>query len=126
MKMDCLFCKIAHHEIPSKILYEDETVIAFLDIHPLVNGHTLIIPKNHIEGFTGLDKDTLYHMKEVAEILTEKIMKSQNNLGLSLAMNYKEAQEIKHVHLHLLPDLRHKKKILPLEETYLTIKNSEN
>lgn len=123
--MDCLFCKISNHEISSKILYEDETVIAFLDIHPQVNGHTLIIPKKHIKDFTELDKETLFHMKEVAEKLTEQIMSSQNNLGMTLSMNYKEAQEIKHVHLHLLPDLRHKKKILPIEETFEKLKNSE-
>lgn len=124
--MDCLFCKIAKKEIPSKILYEDETLIAFLDIHPRVNGHTLIIPKKHVEDFTKLDDQTMIHMKKVAEILTKKIMVSQNNLGFTFTMNYKEEQEIKHVHLHLLPDLSRKRKILPLEETYEKIKNSEN
>lgn len=120
--MDCLFCKISNHEISSKILYEDDTVIAFLDIHPTCNGHTLIIPKKHMEDFTELDSSTLYHMKEVAQMLTDKIMTAQNNKGMTFQMNYKEAQEIKHVHLHLLPDLRYKKKILPLEETYENIK----
>lgn len=121
--MDCLFCKISNHEIPSKILYEDDTVLAFLDIHPNVNGHTLIIPKKHIEEFTELDKDTLFHINEVAKALTEKIMKAQNNTGMTLSMNYKDAQEIKHVHLHLLPDLRKKRKILPIEETFEKITN---
>lgn len=124
--MDCLFCKIANHEISGKILYEDDTVIAFLDIHPNVNGHTLIIPKKHFEDFTELDKDTLYHMKEVAELLTKRIMERQKNKGMTLAMNYKDAQEIKHVHLHLLPDLRYKRKGKTLEEVYENLKNSEN
>lgn len=119
--MDCIFCKISNHEIPSKIIYEDETVMAFLDIHPTVNGHTLVIPKKHIEDFTGLDKETLYHMKEVAEKLTNKIMDVQNNTGMTFSMNYKDAQEVKHVHLHLLPDLQKKKKIIPVEETFKKI-----
>lgn len=123
--MDCLFCKIARHEISSKILYEDDTLIAFLDIHPSRNGHTLIIPKTHIEDFIGLDKETLFHMKEVASLLTDKIMKAQNNKGMTFSINYKDAQEIKHVHMHLLPDLQLPKKIRPLEETYEILKNSE-
>ena len=72
--MDCLFCKIGTHEISSKIIYEDEIVIAFLDIHPSVNGHTLIIPKKHFHDFTELDQDTLFHMKEVAKKLSKQLM----------------------------------------------------
>ena len=48
----CLFCKIAHHEIPSSIVYEDEHYLAFLDINPVTRGHTLIIPKAHFDDFT--------------------------------------------------------------------------
>ncbi len=102
--MDCLFCKIANKEIPSNILYEDDTVIAFLDLYPTVDGHTLIVPKKHFTDFTELDKDTLYHMKEVAEKLSKEIMEKQKNTGMTFSMNYLESQVIKHVHLHLLPD----------------------
>lgn len=121
--MDCLFCKIGKKEIPAKLIYEDETVMAFLDIHPTVNGHTLIIPKKHFEDFTELDKETLFHMKEVAEKLSAQLMTKLNKTGLTLTMNYKDAQEIKHVHLHLLPDLQHKTKIENLEKIHDQIIN---
>ena len=47
---DCIFCKIGRKEIPAKVLYEDDIVIAYLDINPMHSGHTLIIPKNHYNG----------------------------------------------------------------------------
>ena len=65
--MDCLFCKIAKKEIPSKILYEDETLIAFLDIHPRVNGHTLIIPKKHFENLYDMDEETLKQIETASQ-----------------------------------------------------------
>lgn len=122
--MECLFCKIAHHKIKSKILYEDDLIIAFLDIHPKTNGHTIIIPKNHFEDFTVIDKETLYHMKNVAKILTKKIMQLQKNKRMTLMMNYQSKKNC-HVHLHLIPDLNSKKKVKPIEEIYKTLKNSE-
>lgn len=123
--MECLFCKIAQKQIPSKIIYEDDIVIAFLDIHPTVNGHTLIIPKKHFEDFTELDQETLWHMKEIAEKLSHQLLTTLNKKGITLTMNYKDAQEIKHVHLHLLPELYHKTKIIELEETYQKITNKK-
>ncbi len=125
IEMDCLFCKIGSHEIPSKILYEDETIIAFLDIHPSTDGHTLIIPKKHVEDFTEVDSETWFHMKEVAKLLTDKIMTTLNKKGMTLSINYKEAQEIKHLHLHLLPDLKYKKKTLPIDEIYQALNNTK-
>ncbi len=113
--MDCLFCKIANKEIPSKIIYEDETVIAFLDIHPQVNGHTLIIPKKHFKDFTELDKDTWYHIKEVANTLSNTLLNKLNKKGITLAINYMDAQEIKHVHMHLLPKENKKTKLENIE-----------
>ncbi len=121
--MDCLFCKIKDKEIPSEIIYEDETVMAFLDIHPTVDAHTLIIPKKHVTDITQLDQETLYHMKEVALIVNEKITKELKTTGVTFSMNYLEAQEIKHVHLHVLPDLqKHKKPKYTVEEIYQKLK----
>lgn len=115
--MDCLFCKIGAHEISSKILYEDD-VIAFLDIHPSVNGHTLIIPKKHFTDFTELDSDTWYHMKRVATKLSCELMEKLNQSGLTLSINYGDAQEIKHVHMHLLPKGKTKETLINVNEVY--------
>lgn len=125
--MDCLFCKISKKEIPAKIIYEDEIVIAFLDIHPNVNGHTLIIPKKHFEDFTSLDKETLYHMKEVAKLLSNTLLTKLKKKGITLTVNYKDAHEINHLHLHLLPDLHHKAKLENIDTIYqqLLTKNTD-
>ena len=59
---DCLFCKIINSEIPSEIIYEDELVLAFLDINPTTNGDTLIIPKKHFQDILEIPDDILIHM----------------------------------------------------------------
>ncbi|MCI8394245.1 MAG: HIT domain-containing protein [Bacilli bacterium] len=120
--MNCLFCKIAQKEIPSKIIYEDEKVIAFLDIHPNCNGHTLLIPKKHVETYFDLDNETLLHMKKVTEELTNTVLSKLNKTGMTLQMNYGTSQEIKHVHLHLLPNYHNQSKIKPLEEIFNQLK----
>ena len=61
----CIFCKIAAKEIPSYCLYEDDEVMAFLDISQVTKGHTLVIPKQHYDNFLECDSKTLKHMMEV-------------------------------------------------------------
>ena len=59
MKNNCIFCAIAAGELPSFKIYEDDVVLAFLDINPFSNGHVLVIPKNHSEGLLDTDDATL-------------------------------------------------------------------
>lgn len=54
---DCIFCKIINREIPAEIVYEDELVLAFKDIHPVTPIHILVIPKKHVESVLGLEED---------------------------------------------------------------------
>lgn len=114
--MNCLFCKIVNKEIEAKKIYEDDLVIAILDIHPNCDGHTLIIPKKHYEDFTKLPVDLLEHLNKVAYKLGKSLMKKLNSLGLSLIVNYGSNQEIKHFHLHILPTK--KGTCLSVEEIY--------
>lgn len=101
--MDCLFCKIINNEIPCYKLYEDDYVLAFLDINPDSNGHTLIIPKRHFKDLDDIDLETLNHInyasKKIKKLLEEKL----NCNGISLVQNNGAAQEVKHYHLHLKP-----------------------
>ena len=103
---DCIFCKIAKGEISSEnFIYEDEDFVAFLDVNPKTEGHTLVIPKNHFNTFMDLDEDTsckyLEVIKKVGKILMEKYNASAFNVFLN---NGKEAgQVVDHVHFHLLP-----------------------
>lgn len=101
--MNCLFCKIIEGEIPSYKIFEDDMVIAFLDINPASPGHTLIVPKKHEADFTTLNSEILNHLQLVAEKLTKELMTKLKTTGCSLVINYGSTQDIKHFHLHLIP-----------------------
>lgn len=120
--MDCIFCKIINKEIPSNILYEDEDFLAFLDLDQTHLGHTLIIPKKHIEDYTKLQASELKKMFEIANTLSLKIMSKLHSKGISLNFNYGSLQEIKHVHLHIYPEKENKEK-KTLEEIYSILKD---
>ena len=101
--MDCIFCKIVKGEIPSYTVYENEFVKAFLDISPISNGHTLIIPKKHFENLYDIDIETLKQIEEacktVAKILKEKLGCD----GITRIQNNEYGQDVKHYHMHLIP-----------------------
>ena len=65
--MDCIFCKIVEGKIPSLNIYEDDVILAFLDINPDSNGHTLIIPKKHYKDINDIDEKTLCHIYSKAK-----------------------------------------------------------
>ena len=67
--MDCLFCKIIKKEIPSEIIYEDEDILAFLDINPTTNGDTLIIPKTHYQDVFQVPDDVLVKINNINKII---------------------------------------------------------
>lgn len=102
--MDCIFCKIINGEIPCKKIYEDDKVIAFMDIDPAVDGHTLVVPKKHYTDFNDLDDEIILHMNNVKKELTKYLLKKLNINAMSFTMNYGDSQVVKHVHLHLLPN----------------------
>ena len=121
--MDCLFCKIIKGSIPSYKVYEDDLVLAFLDIKPEQVGHTLIIPKKHFKDIDDIETDTLNHIFVVAKDLKAKITSKLNCDGVTLMQNNGCAQEVKHFHLHLIPKYK-SEKTLSVEDTYnLIIKN---
>lgn len=102
--MDCIFCKIANGEIPSKILYEDDIVMVIMDANPIRDGHCLVIPKKHFTDFMELDEETTKHIFNVAKKMTNTLMDKLNAKSVTLLINYGEDQMVKHYHLHLLPD----------------------
>lgn len=118
--LDCLFCKIIKGEIPSYKIYEDDIVIAFLDIHPKSNGHTLIIPKKHLKDFTELDNETLLHINKIAKNIVTMLENKLASTGFCINTNYLDTQEIKHYHLHIVPSS--KEKLKDVEEIYNSLK----
>ena len=105
MKNDCLFCAIAAGEIPSFKVYEDDLVLAYLDINPFSRGHTLVIPKKHSFGILDADDETLaaviVRVKKVAAHVTAQLGCD----GFNVLQNNGEAagQTVKHVHFHIIP-----------------------
>lgn len=119
--MDCLFCKISKGEVPCYKVYEDNDVLAFLDIHPKGNGHTLIIPKKHYTDFTELDEEIIKHIYEVAKKIVALLQEKLHATGFCLNANYLDTQEIKHFHLHIVPSS--KEKVEDVESIYNKLKN---
>lgn len=104
-KDDCIFCKIANGEIPSKTLYQDENFRVILDLGPATRGHALILPKAHYANLYELPEDTaaaaMKLAKRMAGTMTEKLRAD----GLNLVQNNGETagQTVMHFHLHLIP-----------------------
>ncbi len=102
---DCIFCKIVNKEIPGKIVYEDEHVLAFLDIKPVARGHTLVIPKKHAADIFELDDKSAEEILKVAKKVAGAALKSLGAAGVNLLnANRKEAgQTVFHYHMHVIP-----------------------
>lgn len=105
---DSIFTKIINREIPADIIYEDEKIIAFLDINPVNKGHTLVVPKKPFENIFDGDEEILAHMIKVSKKLSLVIRETVGADGVNLIMNNGEyaGQEVFHAHLHIVP--RHK------------------
>src|SRR3989338_10174105 len=103
--MDCLFCKIVKGEIPTAKIYEDENVLAFLDVNPDSKGHTLVIPKQHAQDIFDIEKESLQKVFIAAKIIAQKLKDSLRADGINLMQaNGKAAnQVVMHFHLHLIP-----------------------
>ena len=118
--MNCIFCKIINNEIPAYKIYEDDIVIAFLDINPYAPGHTLIIPKKHTLDLLSIDETTLNHIMKKAKDIAPLITKKLNADGFTLIQNNGFVEEVKHFHLHIIPKYI-KKNDIKIEEVYKRI-----
>lgn len=100
---DCIFCKIAQHEVKSEVVAEDETTIVFKDIHPKAQTHWLVVPKKHIHSVSAVAEDewglVLDMVKKAASVA-----KRSGLIGYKLVFNVGRdgGQVVDHVHLHLL------------------------
>lgn len=102
--MDCLFCKIIAKSIPSEIVFEDDQVAAFKDIHPKADIHVLVVPKRHIQSLAGLtdaDAALMGHLIVTASRLAKELGIES---GFKVAVNsgLKAGQEVDHLHIHLM------------------------
>ncbi len=102
--VDCIFCDIIDGKAPSLDIYEDEYVLCFLDINPLSQGHTLVIPKKHADRLEELD-EIRENIFRVVHRLAPKIADAVEAPAYNIFINNGEeaGQEIPHIHCHILP-----------------------
>ncbi len=102
---DCIFCKIAAGEIPSFTLYEDDDVLAYLDINPFAPGHTLVIPKAHSSCLLDTGADTLSVVIAAVRKIAAHLKTALPCDGFNILQNNGEAagQTVKHLHFHIIP-----------------------
>jgi histidine triad (HIT) family protein len=101
----CIFCKITRGELPSAKVIETALAVAFLDIHPVNPGHTLLLPKAHHGGMAGLPEEIAAHLGSLLPRLCRAVATATGASGLNIIMNNGHAagQTIDHAHWHIIP-----------------------
>ena len=115
--MNCIFCKIIDGEIPSYTLYEDDYVKCFLDVNPVSNGHTLIVPKKHFVDINDIDDEYLLKVYDASRKIIALLKDKTDADGFKLTQNNGSLQDVKHYHLHVIPNYKEKDK-KSVEEVY--------
>ena len=103
---NCPFCKILKGELPSTLVYSDEICTTLMDIQPFNPGHLLVIPNEHISGFSDLPTETGKHIFGIAQKLAQALKTSgilSDGINLFLADGKAAMQEVPHLHLHIIP-----------------------
>jgi histidine triad (HIT) family protein len=105
MKNDCVFCAIAAGEIPSLKVYEDDLVLAYLDINPFSKGHTLVIPKEHSTGMLDTPDETLAVLAARVKKVAAHLKAALPCDGFNILQNNGKAagQTVMHIHFHIVP-----------------------
>ena len=100
---ECLFCRIVSGELTATIVYEDDTSVAFLDHRPLFPGHTLLVPREHVETLGELSPKIVGPYFEAAQVLARAVESAMDAEGTFVAMNNRVSQSVPHLHVHVVP-----------------------
>ena len=103
MSPACIFCRIAAGELPGNIIHRDERVVAFLDRNPLFLGHTLVVPRVHVDTLDDLSPDSVGPLFEVVRRVSIAVQRALNADGSFVAVNTRVSQSVPHVHVHVVP-----------------------
>ncbi|MCB9370235.1 HIT family protein [Candidatus Woesearchaeota archaeon] len=105
MKEKCIFCEISNGNIPSKKILETENVLALLDVNPVSEGHTLVIPKKHYENIFDIDKEILKEISEICQKLSNLFKEKLKCEGVNIlnASGKVAQQSVFHLHFHVVP-----------------------
>lgn len=101
----CLFCRIVAKEIPATVVYEDDDVLVFMDIGPIIRGHALVIPKKHYDPVTATPDEVLAKLHVTAKQIASAQMNAFGADGVNIMQNNGKAagQEVEHIHVHVIP-----------------------
>lgn len=102
---NCIFCKIVRGEMPASIIFEDDISMAFMDVFPIIEGHCLLIPKQHFVNMFDVDDDVVAHLAKRLADLTRRVKKATGEEGVlnTLANGEGAGQEVPHLHFHAIP-----------------------
>jgi len=100
---NCLFCRIVSGEVPAALVYVDENSVAFLDHRPLFHGHTLLVPREHVETLVDLPPPLVGKFFEAAQSLARAVQHAMKAEGTFVAMNNRVSQSVPHLHVHIVP-----------------------
>jgi diadenosine tetraphosphate (Ap4A) HIT family hydrolase len=106
MAAECIFCRILRGELPAALVYQDDAVVAFMDIAPVNPGHLLVVPRTHAAGLEDLPEASGGAMFAAAQRLAGALRRSRlrcEGINLFLADGAVAGQEVFHIHLHVLP-----------------------
>jgi histidine triad (HIT) family protein len=103
MPAPCVFCEIVERRIPASIVYEDDDHVAFLDARPLFEGHTLLVPRAHVETLTDLTPERVGPFFTQVQRLARAIPEAMEAKGTFVAMNNVVSQSVPHLHCHVVP-----------------------
>ncbi len=109
MNNNCIFCKIVKGELPSTRVYEDSDTLAFMDIGPVVKGHTLVIPKQHFDPLTATPPEVLCSLiKVVQKVAAAQVEKLKaDGVNVAQANGSVAGQIVPHIHFHVIPRFKH-------------------
>jgi histidine triad (HIT) family protein len=105
MSAHCIFCRIVNGELPSTKIYEDAEFLAFMDIGPIIKGHTLVIPKQHYDPITQTPVDVLGRLISVVRNIAQAQMNGLKADGVNVlnANGTAAGQQVPHLHFHVVP-----------------------
>lgn len=105
VKDDCIFCKLANGDIPTRTLYEDSDFRVFMDASPATKGHCLIVPKQHYENLEYIDDEVSSKILPLAKKMMKTLKEKLGCKGLNLVQNNGElaGQTVFHFHMHIIP-----------------------
>lgn len=118
--MECIFCNIRDRKAEAEIVFEDEKVLAFLDIQPVNYGHTLVITKKHYDNFLTVPKDELDKLIHAVQFIAGAVKRSINADGFNVISNNGDpaGQSVYHFHFHIIPRFNNDFTIKPKYKTY--------